>query len=303
MGRVAGVLAALAVCAVAGSAGAAEGRPKPSWEKLRAAYNYDASRAPAVREETRADGEYLRVHLTLTQPRGKPVPGLFLRPRAEGVYPCALLLHGLTSDKDGMTLLFGRALAARGVASLALDADRHGERKEAGNPPGFQDVGDIVRGGVREYRTALDYLKTRKDVDSGRIGLFGYSMGAIMGSILAGVDPRVKASVLCVGGDFSGPWMERLPEGRREEAECASPANYAGHISPRPVFFINGRQDTLIPEAAARRLQDAARDPKEVLWADAGHFLPLDALGKGTDWLVRRLGGMPPSRGGSNASR
>ena len=58
-------------------------------------------------------------------------------------------------------------------------------------------------------------------------------------------------------------------------AAFASPAAAAGHFvrhaSPSVLFFQNGRTDGVIAEASARRLHDAASDPKVVMWYDSGH--------------------------------
>ena len=261
----------------------------PLWEKLSAAYKYEG-KALTVKEETKEDSAHFLQRISFTNANGESVPGLFRRPKADGIYPCALLLHGLTSKKEDMSSMFGRALAEKGVASLALDAPNHGERN--GARPANHDPAwffNVMRGGILDYRLALDYLKTRKDVDSARVGLVGYSMGAMMGSILSGVDDRVKATVLCVGGDVTKAFASQIPPALREAADSVAPANFVGHISPRPVLMINGRQDNIVNEAAAKTLHNAARDPKEIIWADANHFLPPAITVKGVDWLVVKL--------------
>jgi dienelactone hydrolase len=264
----------------------------PSWDQLKTAYDYDIKTALSVKTETKEDADYYVEHISFTNIKGESVPGIFVRPKAEGTYPCVLLLHGLFSNKETMNRSFGRELAAKGIASLALDANRHGERRKADAQPSIQPAvfAEMVRTTVVDYRQALDYLKTRKDVDSKSIGLLGYSMGAMMGSILSGVDERVKASVLCVGGDPVKAMVAGLPENLRKEADFVSPSNYASHISPRPVMFINGKQDTVVNEQASKVLHEAAKDPKEIIWVEAGHILPAEATGKGIAWLVEKLG-------------
>ena len=268
----------------------------PSWEKLSAAYRYEPKTA-TVKEEAKDDASHVLQRIVLTSASGESVPGLFRRPKAEAVYPCVLLLHGLTSRKEDMSSAFGKALADKGFASLALDAPDHGERKPEGQQPQAHNpirMFQIIRGGIVDYRIALDYLKTRKDVDSARIGLLGYSMGAMMGSILSGVDDRVKATVLCVGGDIVRAFADRIPPALREQAETVAPSNFIGHISPRPFLMINGKQDQLVNEAAAKALYDAAKDPREIIWADAGHMLPPAVTAKGIDWLVAKLAKRAP---------
>ena len=263
----------------------------PSWERLKSSYRYDAGSPPAVTEEHLPDGEHRLSRLSFRRKDGQGHSGLLLRPAAEGRFPCVLLLHALTSNKEAMIRLFGRALAAQGLASLALDAHLHGERKTgSAEQLGPLEYLGLARESIVEYRQALDTLQTRTDVDSGRVGLLGYSLGAMMGSILAGVDERVKASVLMVGGDMVRAHLQRIPGFLRGAAEPFSPVNFVSRISPRPVFFINGKWDSTVPRSAASLLHEAAREPKQVLWADAGHILPPEVAAQGVEWLARELG-------------
>ena len=265
-------------------------KARPSWAALRSAYAVPAGKL-VVRVAERKDPDYLVQHLDFTLAGRAKVPAIFIRPKKPGVYPCALLLHGWTSDKETMIRYFGRPLAARGIACVALDADRHGERRDPKRPQEWSAFGEVVRGGIVEERQVLKSLAERPDVDRRRIGLLGYSMGAIMGTILAGVDDRVRAAVLCVGGDPIRANLASISKGKQAVAEFVSPSNYAGHISPRPVMMINGRRDVIITPAMARLVHDAAREPKTVIWADSGHILPAAATMKGIEWLAVRLKG------------
>ena len=101
----------------------------PPWEKLKAAYDYDSSTAPDVKEEPVANDNMMVVHITFTGPDGKAVSGTFMRPKADGVYPCALVMHGLTNNKETSIKLFGSRLVAKGIAILALDAPGHGHNQ------------------------------------------------------------------------------------------------------------------------------------------------------------------------------
>jgi cephalosporin-C deacetylase-like acetyl esterase len=186
----------------------------PPWSVLKAAYDYNNKRMVLVKEKPREYPELLLIHITLTNRYGQPVTGLFMRPKAEGVYPCVLLLHGSGGSKEGIMANFGRSLVKRGICSLALDASRHGERQDQ-QPPTAElrkTAGWVSRVTLVDYRVAMDYLEERKDVDSRHIGLLGNSMGAQMGAVLAGVDERIKAVLLCVGGDPIRPLINSVPE-------------------------------------------------------------------------------------------
>ena len=270
-----------------------QGKPAPpTYDKLVKTYDYDAKKPLDVKEESQAATGYSSWHLTLTGANGKTVPGVFMRPKAAGVYPCVLLLHGLTSKKEDMTHGFGEALVKNGYAVLALDAPNHGERKPKDDGKGndqsrFQtQFLETVTEGIRDWRRGIDYLMTRKDVDSKRIGLIGYSMGSMMGSILSALDTRIKASAFCVGGDPILPMAQAMGNAT---AYSIAPSLFVGHIAPRPILFINGTKDTTMPEAASKRLIDAAGKPKEVIWADSGHILPQNDAAKAVTWIEKAL--------------
>jgi dienelactone hydrolase len=265
--------------------------PAPSWDVLK--QGYAPSPRPLAPVETPGETETARtIALTLTAADGTAIPAMFWRPKADGGvrYPVVLLLHGRGSTKEQWFSFYGAELLRRGFAVLALDARLHGARKVAGKDPVDPFVFTaLVPDTVRDYRRALDWLTARPDVDRRRIGLFGYSMGAIQGAILAGVDPRVSASLLCVGGDPIRLGISLASPQFRPTAELACPSFFLGHAAPHPVYLLNGTQDTLISPAAARLLQESAAEPKTVVWAEAGHLLPVPDVLKGVDWLTQRL--------------
>jgi uncharacterized protein len=270
----------------------AQNADPPSFETLAKTYQYDSKKPLDAKEEAQKDSAW---HLTFAGTDGKPVPGVFMRPKASGKYPVVLLLHGLTSNKETMAASFGTELVKRGFAVLALDAPFHGERK-----PKNDDAATAQREfqtrfvttfqvGIKDWRRGLDYLATRPDVDTKRIGLIGYSMGSMMGSILAATDSRVKASAFCVGGDPILGMAANLPPAAKSAVYPIAPSLFVGHIAPRPTLFINGKQDNVVNEAAAKRFYDAAQKPKEIIWADAGHILPPKDAGKAVDWIEKTL--------------
>ncbi len=57
-----------------------------------------------------------------------------------------------------------------------------------------------LRLSVIRLRQAVDWLETQPEVDSNRIGAFGVSYGAILHSVLAAVEPRIRYHVLAMPG-------------------------------------------------------------------------------------------------------
>jgi len=268
----------------------------PPWDTLKSAYSYNDRILVVVKESPIEDDRLVKVAIKFTDPYGLPVFGVFTRPKADGKYPCVLLFHGAGGRKESMSGRFGSALADRGIASLSLDAALHGERagqpQPVGEPRG--KLGAVSRITVVDYRIALDYLAGRKDVSPRRMGALGYSMGSQLAAIFAGVDTRVAATLLYVGGDpIRLTFLPQTAPQRREEIEMVSPSNFIGHISPRPVLMVNGRTDSNITAEMTRILYEAAKDPKEIAWYDAGHSLPPAAINRGLDWLKDRLSDGP----------
>ncbi len=261
-----------------------------TWDAMKSAYDHTRSGSFRVEEDQQSDPDYRLSRLCFRKRDGHSIAGLLLRPASPDPCPCVVLLHALSSDKETMIRHFGRALAARGVASLALDAHLHGERRadssERLHPLQYLD---LARETIIEYRLALDQLACRSDLIPGRFGLLGYSLGAMMGTILAAVDTRIAAAALLVGGDVVRNYQDHLPSAVHGLLRNVTPSNFAPHISPRPVLFINGRRDTTVSHQAAEMLHEAAQEPKEIVWADAGHLLPPEIAERGVQWLVDHL--------------
>lgn len=266
----------------------------PSWQELLRPYSVLNNRDPMVTEETRKASQSLSTHIVMIGPRGEKVTGGFLRPKQDGLYPVVLLLHGPFSDKEAVLKSYGIPLVANGFAVLALDAPYYGERKNSEiDPLDTTNLGDSILEGVREYRRAIDWLISRKDIDSHRIGLIGFSLGAMMGTILGAVDDRVQDVVLCGGGDPIVSFASNVPVGKRDRMYTICPSLFIGHISPRRVLMLNARLDTVMLLPATLRLFDAAAEPKTIEWYDTDHQLPYSHVNRAVSWLSQQLNPAP----------
>jgi len=135
---------------------------------------------------------------------------------------------------------------------------------------------------VQELAAAIAFARRR--VRSARIGLLGYSMGAVVSLLGAAGDPSVEALVLdspysdlgqvlrenvrrhalLPGAPFVAAvsvWM-RLRHGVR--LADASPISVLTGLEPRPLFFIHGGADATTSKEHSRRLYDAYRGPREI---------------------------------------
>lgn len=258
----------------------------------------------AIRDERPVPGGR-RIDLTFGPERAEErVPAVLLLPEPTGhPAPGAVLLHGFTSRKEQMAEMVGVGLLRQGVASLAIDLPLHGERITEGQGAAWGGgmweravdrsafgnplaLAGAWRGAQREARHALGYLGARAEVDRERLAVVGYSMGSFLGVQVAADERAVRALVLAAGGD--------LPEGTpfaRLVRTLADPLRAVRRFDGKPLLMVHGRRDPTVTAAQAQRLFDAAMEPKELRWYDAGHYLPPEAIDDAARWLVARLGG------------
>ncbi|MBI3962634.1 MAG: alpha/beta fold hydrolase [Deinococcus sp.] len=121
------------------------------------------------------------------------IPAVWATPAGvEGQVPALLLIHGFASHKDEVGNFYKRlaaSLAERGFASLRFDFPGSGDST-------VSFTANTVAGQVADARQAFEFLLSQPTVDTSRAGVVGFSLGGIVGSALAGTDPRVKALVL-----------------------------------------------------------------------------------------------------------
>jgi dienelactone hydrolase len=275
-------------------------------------YQYDDSSPPVVDQTLLTEDDFLTEYrLLLHSVNSQKVPVLLSIPRKKGgPFPVVVLLHGYGGDKDDL-MEAAEPLAQRGYAAVAIDAQYHGERKVEGKNMYSADTEMTIRAfaqTVIDVRRLIDHLETRDDVDASRIGLVGGSMGALLGTLASGVDSRIDAVVLIVGGGnmsllISESQLSRVIEIRSELAnsgrsiesearalECIDPINFIDRISPRPVLMINGKNDDVVPVSSNRALHSRAKEPKKIIWYDTGHDVPVESAARDAFfWFEKHL--------------
>jgi alpha/beta superfamily hydrolase len=157
------------------------------------------------------------------------------------------------------------ALIARGIAALRFNF------RGVGASTGVYDNG---RGEARDAAAAVAFLASRDEVDAERVGLAGYSFGAMMA--LAAMDASVRALALV------SPPVQRL-DGERLAGVSV------------PLLLVAGDRDPICPEAAFREAGatlGGRAEARVVAGADHGWWGHERELGEiaGT-FFARALGG------------
>jgi dienelactone hydrolase len=265
--------------------------------------------APAVfayeREWLRATGTYSVWAVRFPSPIASPEPvndtvhAEFFCPAGAGAgtgadrnrKPAVIVLHILGADFALSRYLAAR-LADRGVAALFVKLPYYGERRPAGSSTRFLST-DIerttaaMRQGVCDVRRAAAWLASRPEVDPGRLGVTGISLGGIVAAVAAAVDPALnRGAFLLAGGDLARILWE-MPEGAKVRAlwvesgrtladlkaltDPFDPLTYADRLVGKRLLMIAGNVDEVVPPACARALWDRAGRPP-IHWCDCGHY-------------------------------
>lgn len=252
----------------------------------------------------------LTYHIWYKGGDGVRVPGLFVTPaKTNGPVPCVIVQHGLGQRKEEIFLL-SAAIAKRGYASLFIDAAYHGERIA----PGGKTIADLtlpefhtaVGQTIADLRRGVDFLGTRPEIDSKRIAFVGASLGGIIGGVFVADEPRIKGAVLwAAGGDWGkiiAGSEHRFADRYRKGPNAVSaetitstlddvdPIKTVSLIAPRPVFFINGDKDNIVPVSCANDLYAAAKEPKSREVLPGGHVPDVSLMVRDTlNWLDKNI--------------
>ena len=218
----------------------------------------------------------------------KTIDGVTLRgwflPSPNGDERTLIMCHGWGDNKGELLMQTYFLNKDAGFNLLYFDFRSHGE-----------SAGEITTiGGLetRDFDAAAAWLRANKPGLSGRVGVFGLSMGAAVTVAAMPEHPELRCAVVeSPFSDYRGvvrrwawkylrvPWFPLLPitlwilrqRVGDPTVDDFSPAEAAGRIAPRPLMIIGAERDDLMPEEDVRRIFDAARQPKE-LWIVSGAF-------------------------------
>ena len=257
-------------------------------------YEYDRRQALNVRiAETRTDERYVREKIVFDGALGRRAVGYLALPRIRRPpYRCVLLLHDLAGSKedwwDNNSYPRGghitQMLLAAGHAVFMLDAEFHGERIGANDfePPRVMTLhkGEwnrfrhVIVQTVTDYRRALDYLETRREVENTKIGVLGYGMGGLMTFALTAVDKRLATSVACATPIF------------KDALAVYAPYHYCRALEDRSFLMLMARKDELYSAGEAERLYNMVPGKdKNLVFFDGDHRLPRAYTAEAVRWL------------------
>ena len=230
---------------------------------------------------------------------GRKLAGILRKPNGIAKPPVVAMAVGLDSTKEE-TDAYENPFLARGMATLVFEGPGQGEAQYDLPIRGDYEV---------PVKAVMDYVETRKDLDTARIGMWGVSLGGYYAPRAAAFEKRIKACI-ALGGPFDwGAAWDTLPDLTREafrvRSHCKTPddarknaatlslAGLAERITC-PIFIVNGRNDRVVPAADAERLAREVKGPVELMMIEDGNHIANNRAyrwrSQSADWMAERLG-------------
>ncbi len=269
----------------------------------------DRSSLPALEMEvveTEDLGDVIRKEITFVSEPGDRVPAYLLVPKGlNGKAPAMLCLHQTTKIGKGEPagvggipdLHYALELARRGYVTLAPDYVNYGDYEFDPYQKGYASA---TMKGVWNHMRAVDLLESLPDVDGGRTGCIGHSLGGHNSMYLSAFDRRLKVVVSSCGfnsffkyysGDLTGwshpGYMPRISEryGKNPKRMPFDFTEVVAALAPRAFFANAPTRDSNFEVSGVRDCVQAAAPVYALLGAsgrlvavhpDAEHAFPPD---------------------------
>lgn len=230
---------------------------------------------------------------------GKSLYGILRKPIGVQKPPVVVMAVGLDSTKEEGEA-YEVPFLARGVATLIFDGPGQGE--------GQYDF--AIRGDYETpVKAVIDYVETRSDLDAGRIGMWGVSLGGYYAPRATAFEKRIKACI-ALGGPFDwGAAFDGLPEltqqafrvrshcqtldEAKKNAATLTLVGAAENITC-PIYIVNGRNDRIVPAADAERLAREVKGPVDLMIVEDGNHIATNRAyrwrSQSADWMKEKLG-------------
>lgn len=259
------------------------------------------------------------------------IPGYLAFPtNVKGKVPLILGLHSHSTSKDHV---FGSVtassqdvmalLVSHGYAVMSIDNSFHGERLGKGPAGAIETMennnqlnaifkinqwfGRTIWGmQLRDEQIALDYLMTRPEVDTSKIGAEGMSMGSTRAWWLAAIDSRIKTVVavacftryteLIQQRQINAHGMYTFIPGLLNHFDTEG---IMGLIAPRPFLALTGDSDKGSPIsgiktlekklAAVYSLYKKSENFRSIIYPNTGHLYTDQMKIEMLDWFEKHL--------------
>lgn len=218
---------------------------------------------------------------------GKQIVGMLHLPNQKNA-PVIIMCHGYSADKSSGRVFVevARKLMKNGFSVLRFDpigsGDSEGDFKNQTLTTQLEDL-----------RITIKYLKSRNDINNGKIGLIGWSWGGALAIIYASKYQAVSCLDLWAPGTFKETWGNAFINEikSRKSWDVYGTTMFKKQILDDlkydvfklikkikvPIQITNGTEDVNVPFANAKKLYSTANKPKRLVKIKgADHYFRLE---------------------------
>jgi len=174
--------------------------------------------------------------------------------------PLVIFYHGWRSSKE-LVLTQARKLAQKNIRVILPDAMNHGQRlADVSSIPSFT-FWNSIQGNLTEYSLIRDYYSNKDLIKDNKIGVGGYSMGAMTTGALLTAHPEITAATIIMGTPDLSTYARLVrkyakrrgiyvPDDLEQLTSWINAYDLSQHpetIDHRPLLFWHGTDDYRIP--------------------------------------------------------
>ncbi len=264
---------------------------------IKEAYSYDINLPlKPVIAEVKDYASHTRTKIYYAGTNEKVGAYLAIPNKGNGPFPVVLLIDGLGGSKErwwgknnwsnGMETT--EALISKGFAVFTIDAALHGERftntENFPEPSTFRrqnlmnTMHTMIFQTVQDYMRGLDYLETRNDINTEKVGAYGLSMGGAVTFIITGLDNRIKTAVTGVAVVYGNQYS------------VVNAYNFTPRIKTKPLLMLMGDTDGYYtPKTATQLFNSIGGDANELIIFKGGHKVPPSYIPAIANWFEKGL--------------
>ncbi|MBC1474710.1 esterase [Listeria grandensis] len=238
-----------------------------------------------------------------------PVLHIFDGTHATEKLPTVFFYHGFQSQKE-LYLPYAYLLAQRGMRVILPDAPMHGER-QAGESDMEQEIyfWDTVRGNIDELPILKAALDSEGLIDTSRLAIGGFSMGAITSFGMLAQYEWLKVGVCLAGSSYYGHFAKTLADGVIKQGlqfpfdvneRILELAPYDLSAAPaklknRPLMMWHGKEDDVVPFQYSEKLyealveEDMSDNVAFIVDEKAKHKISMEGMLAGVGFLEEKL--------------
>ncbi len=177
------------------------------------------------------DNQRMILYLFLPRNSVPPYQTLIFFPGSYAIFAKDLQTEGRVNGWLDFVLKSGRAVAY----PVFFRTFERNDGKIDYYPAQNHQYTEVLIKWVKDFSRTIDYLETRTDIDTSKLGFYGHSWGGRLGGIIPAVEDRLAINIMVVGGlSNTRPYPE------------ADGINYVPRIKI-PTLMLNGRYDASFP--------------------------------------------------------